>query len=382
MIYFDNAATTLIKPEAVRRAMYRAAGSLASPGRGGHRAAMAAAEKAYECRTAAAKLFGVSEPERVVFTMNATHALNIAIKTLAHRGDRVIISGYEHNSVLRPLTALGARVCVAASPLFDEEAAVCAFDEALKSGAKLVVVNFVSNVFGYIMPVERIAQLCREREIPLVIDASQAAGVLDIDFQQLGADFIAMPGHKGLYGPQGTGILLCGRSGEPLMEGGSGSDSRLPTMPEYLPDRLEAGTHNMPGIAGLLEGIRFVNHLGEKRIFHHEKHLLAETVKLLREIDEVELYCGETLQRQSGVLSFNIRGMDCQTAAEMLSGHDIAVRAGLHCSPLAHKTAGTEQGTVRISFSAFNTPQEVLQFIKEIKGIIRDVRCNRQNTMI
>lgn len=382
MIYFDNAATTLIKPEAVRRAMYRAAGSLASPGRGGHKAAMAAAEKAYECRMAAAKLFGVPEPERVVFTLNATHALNIAIKTLAHRDDRVIISGYEHNSVLRPLTALGARICVASSPLFDEEGAICAFGETLKSGAKLAVVNYVSNVFGYILPVERIAQLCRMYEIPLIIDASQAAGVLDIDFQQLGADFIAMPGHKGLYGPQGTGILLCGRSGEPLMEGGSGSDSRLPTMPEYLPDRLEAGTHNMPGISGLLEGIRFVSHLGEKRIFHHEKKLLAETVKQLREIDEVELFCAENFHRQSGVLSFNIEGMDCQTVAEQLAERDIAVRAGLHCSPLAHKTAGTEQGTVRISFSAFNTMQEVQQFIKDIKRIIHSAHCNRQNSMI
>lgn len=382
MIYFDNAATTLVKPEAVRRAVYRAVGTFASPGRGGHKAAMAAAEKAYECRVTAAKLFNAAEPEQVVFTSNATHALNIAIKTLAHKEDRVVISGYEHNSVLRPLNALGARICVAASPLFDEEAAVCAFDEALKKETKLAVVNYVSNVFGYVLPVERIAELCRARSIPLIIDASQAAGTLEIDFQRLGADFIAMPGHKGLYAPQGTGILLCGRSGEPLMEGGSGSDSRLPTMPEYLPDRLEAGTHNMPGIAGLAEGIKFVSQLGEKRIFSHERKLLAETVKQLREIDEVELYCAENLHRQSGVLSFNIEGVDCQTVAEQLAERDIAVRAGLHCSPLAHKTAGTEQGTVRISFSAFNTMQEVQQFIKDIKRIIHSAHCNRQNSMI
>ena len=382
MIYFDNAATTLIKPENVRRAMYRAVGKLASPGRGGHSAAMAAAEKAYECRNVAAKLFGVPEPERVVFTMNATHALNIAIKTLAHKNDRVVISGYEHNSVLRPLNAIDAQVCVAASPLFDEDAAVYAFNEALKTGTKLAVINYVSNVFGYILPVERIAELCKAREIPFIIDASQGAGVLEIDFQRLGADFIAMPGHKGLYGPQGTGILLCGRSGEPLIEGGSGSDSRLPTMPEYLPDRLEAGTHNMPGIAGLLEGMNFVSRLGEKRIFRHERELLAEAVKQMRELDEVEVYSGENMQRQSGVLSFNIKGLDCQSAAAKLAARDVAVRAGLHCSPLAHKTAGTEQGTVRISFSAFNTRREVLQFIGEIKSIIHATRCNRGNSMI
>ena len=194
--------------------------------------------------------------------------------------------------------------------------------------------------------------------------------MLDIDFQKLGADFIAMPGHKGLYGPQGTGILLCARSGETLIEGGSGSDSRLPLMPEYLPDRLEAGTHNMPGIAGLLEGIRFVSSLGTERISRHERKLLSAAVRQLRAIDEVELYCADGLKNQSPVLSFNIRGMDCQTAAEQLSKRGIAVRAGLHCSPLAHKTAGTERGTVRLSFSVFNNEQEVTRFVREIKSII------------
>lgn len=370
MIYFDNAATTLIKPHSVSTAMYNAVNNLASPGRGGHWAAMAASEKAYECREAAAGLFNVPQPEQVVFTMNATHALNIAIKSLAGKGDRVVISGYEHNSVLRPLNAMGVQICVAASPPFDEDAAVCAFEEALKPGTKLAVVNYVSNVFGFVLPLKRIAELCRERSIPLVVDASQAAGVLDIDFQGLGADFIAMPGHKGLYGPQGTGILLCARSGKTLIEGGSGSDSRLPLMPEYLPDRQEAGTHNMPGIAGLLAGIRFVSGLGTERISCHEKKLLSAAVRQLRTIDEVELYCADGLKCQSPVLSFNVRGMDCQTVAELLSKRGIAVRAGLHCSPLAHKTAGTEQGTVRLSFSAFNNEQEVARFAREIKSII------------
>ncbi|MDD6189766.1 MAG: aminotransferase class V-fold PLP-dependent enzyme [Clostridiales bacterium] len=371
MIYFDNAATTLIKPEAVRRAMYSAVGRLASPGRGGHPAAMAAAEKAYECRTAAAGLFKVPEPEQVVFTMNATHALNIAIKSLAGAGDRVVISGYEHNSVRRPLNTIGAKITAAASPLFDEEAAVAAFDKALTPETKLAVVNHVSNVFGFVLPVERIAKLCRERRIPLVVDASQAAGVLDIDFQRLGADFVAMPGHKGLYGPQGTGILLCGRSGETLMEGGSGSDSRLALMPEYLPDRQEAGTHNMPGIAGLLEGIRFVSRLGTERIARHEKRLLGAAVKAMKELDEVELYYAPDIHCQSPVLSFNVKGEDCQSVAEALAERGIAVRSGLHCSPLAHQTVGTyESGTVRLSFSAFNTEQEVWHFVRELKSII------------
>ena len=370
MIYFDNAATTLIKPEAVRRALCTAVGKLASPGRGGHPAAMAAAEKAYECRVAAAGLFNVPEPERVVFTMNATHALNIAIKSIVRAGDRVVISGYEHNSVLRPLNAVGAEIVIACSAVFDEAGTIAAFDNALRPGTKLAVFTYVSNVFGFVLPVAKLAALCRVRGIPFVIDASQAAGVLDIDFQQLGADFIAMPGHKGLYGPQGTGILLCGRSGETLIEGGSGSDSRLPLMPEYLPDRLEAGTHNMPGISGLLEGIRFVGRTGIGKIYRHEKTLLASAVKQLKQMDEVELYCDDDTRCQSAVLSFNLRGMDCSSVAEKLAERGIAVRAGLHCAPLAHKTVGTESGTVRISFSAFNTEQEVGRFVHELKRVL------------
>lgn len=376
MIYFDNAATTLVKPDSVSRAAAFAIKNLASPGRGGHSAAMAAAEKAYECREAAAALFNVKNPEQVVFTMNATHALNIAIKSLAKKGDRVVISGYEHNSVLRPLNAIGAKTTVAASPLFSERAALDAFAEKLTDNTELAVVNNVSNVFGFILPVYEIAKLCHERRIPLIIDASQSAGMLPLDFERLGAAFVAMPGHKGLYGPQGTGILLCLEPGRTLMEGGSGSDSRLPLMPEYLPDRHEAGTHNMPGISGLLQGIRFVRHIGVDKIEKAEKKLLRSAIKELREIDEVTMYCDPQAKAQSAVLSFNVRGMESQVAAEALAARGIAVRAGLHCSPLAHKTAGTEgSGTVRISFSVFNNEIEVRRFARELKAIINENRA-------
>jgi len=373
VIYFDNAATTLIKPEGVANAAAAAIRRLASPGRGAHAAAMAAARKAYECREAAADLFHVADPSQVVFTMNATHALNIAIKSLAGKGDRVVISGYEHNSVLRPLNAIGTDWTVAASPLFDEEATLRAFEEKLTAGTRLAVVNYVSNVFGFVLPVGRIAELCRRQGIPLIVDASQAAGTQKVDFEALGADFVAMPGHKGLYGPQGTGLLLCGQAGRTLMEGGSGSDSRLPLMPEYLPDRHEAGTHNMPGIAGLLEGIRFVRRLGTKRIRGIEEHLLRCAVKHLRELEEVQLYAAPETVTQGPVLSFNLRGMDCQDVAERLSQRGIAVRAGLHCSPLAHRSAGTEHsGTVRLSFSVFNTEQEIHRFIHALKAILKE----------
>ena len=209
MIYLDSAATTLQKPPAVAKAAGWAVNNLASPGRGGHPSAMAAAGLAYECREKAAKLFNVSDVASVVITTSATHGLNIAIKSMVRRGARVLISGYEHNAVTRPLTAVGADIVVAESELFEPEMALHAFETRLAGDISLVICNHVSNVFGYILPTERIAQVCRERGVPLIIDASQSAGVLDIDFAALGAEFIAMPGHKGLYGPQGTGLLLC-----------------------------------------------------------------------------------------------------------------------------------------------------------------------------
>ena len=253
MIYLDSAATTLRKPPSVARASAWAIGHLATPGRGGHRPAMAAAETAFACRRTAAALFHVPEPERVIFTSSATHGLNIALKTLVKPGGAVVISGYEHNAVTRPLRAIpDVTVKVASAPLFDRAAALEAFDRALTEEVDAAVCTHVSNVFGAVLPIEAIAALCRRREIPLVIDASQSAGCLEVDFQALGAAFIAMPGHKGLYGPQGTGLLLCGREGEPLLEGGTGSASLCQEMPDFLPDRLEAGTHNMVGIAGLL----------------------------------------------------------------------------------------------------------------------------------
>lgn len=365
MIYLDNAATTLRKPDSVRRAVSRALDTLGNPGRGAHTAAMAAAEAAYECRKLAAALFHAPGPENVVFTMNATHALNLAIKSIAGKGDRVVISGYEHNAVLRPLIAIGAEIHVAASPLFQPEAAVEAFRRELQPGVKLCVVNHVSNVFGYILPVEQIAAICRMRGIPLIVDASQSAGVLEVNMEALGAAFIAMPGHKGLYGPQGTGLLLCDHPTQPLIEGGSGSESRNPHMPESLPDRLEAGTLNMPGIAGLHAGLRFVADTGSERLLRHERELLRMTASLLRHNPALRLYLSPDSALQTGVLSFNAARTDCETVADLLSRKGIAVRAGLHCAPLAHDTAGSE-GTVRASFGAFNTAWEV----RNLAGIL------------
>ena len=368
MIYLDNAATTLQKPPDVARAMHWALKNLGSPGRGGHSAAMRAASEAFACRCLAAKLFGVEDPSSVVFCMNATHALNLAIKSIVRQGDRVVITGFEHNAVLRPLKALGAQIQIARGPLFDPGAALESFRRLLTPGTRAAVVNHVSNVFGFVQPLKEIAALCREREIPLIVDASQSAGILPLDLGKLGAAFIAMPGHKSLYGPQGTGLLLCAHRTSPLLEGGSGSDSKNPAMPDYLPDRLEAGTHNMPGIAGLRQGLAFVAKQGSERILQHERSLAILTVNLLKDHPRLRLYASEIPGRQTGVLSFNVRGMDPEQAADQLSQRGIAVRAGLHCAPLAHETAGSF-GTVRMSFSAFTTKWEVLDAVRVLQEI-------------
>ncbi len=376
MIYLDSAATTLQKPPAVAQASAWAINHLASPGRGGHRPAMWAAEKAFACREEAAALFHVPDPEQVVFTFNATHGLNIAIKTLVKPGSRVAISGYEHNAVTRVLHGIAdIQLHVAQGPLFDQEATLRAFHQVLLCGVDVVVCTHVSNVYGFILPIEEIAALCAQQGVPLIVDASQSAGCLPVDFQSLEAAFVAMPGHKGLYGPQGTGLLLCGSQSEPLLEGGTGSESRLQAMPEFLPDRLEAGTHNIAGIAGLLEGLRFVRRYGVENIAHHERMLIARMGEGLEALSDVEVFRARDPQLQSGVLSFRVNGWDCEMMGEALGDRGFALRAGLHCAPLAHKSAGTlDSGSVRASVSAFNTRREIEQFITALSDLINKGR--------
>ena len=362
MIYLDSAATTFQKPRSVVDAMAEAMATMSSPGRGGYPAAMRAADAAFDCRTELAELYHLQNPEQVVFTLNATHALNIAIKSLVPPGGRAVVSGYEHNAVTRPLEALGARVSVAAAPLFRPEAVLEAFDRLVVPGVDAVICSHVSNVFGFVQPVEAIAALCRKRGVPFVIDDSQAAGVLTLDMAALGAAFIAMPGHKGLYGPQGTGVLLCGQDvpTRTLLEGGTGSLSDQQAMPDFLPDRLEAGTHNMPGIAGLLAGVRFVRQLGPEAICAVERQLAALAAEGLRRIPGLRVYALPDLAAQTGVLSVVPEHLDAEALGNALAERGIAVRAGLHCAPLAHRTAGTlDTGSVRISFSHWNTREEV-----------------------
>lgn len=373
MIYFDSAATTFQKPQTVAEGMQRALRTMSSPGRGGYPQAMQAAETVFLCREEIAALYQIENPEQVVFTSSATHGLNLAIKSLVPPGGNVVISGYEHNAVTRPLTALGAKVSVASAPLFRRDVVAEAFRQAVTPETDAVICNHVSNVFGLIQPVEEIAALCRVRGVPLVIDASQSAGLQTLSLPALGASFIAMPGHKGLYGPQGTGVLLCGEGVEvkPLLEGGTGSRSQEQTMPDFLPDRLEAGTHNVPGIAGLLEGVRYVRQLGPERICRHEQQLVQFTAERLRRLPGIQVYAAEEISAQAGVLSFTADGWDAEELARALGEQGIAVRAGLHCAPLAHKSAGTlKTGTVRLSFSVFNTLEEVCSFLAVLRKLL------------
>ena len=344
MIYLDNGATSFPKPQAVTQAVARALEQGANPGRGGYGAAMEAGNLVLNCREAAGRLFHC-KPEQVVLTGNCTQALNIAIGSLVKEGDRVLISGFEHNAVVRPLYARKADLRIAGRRLFQWEEILESFRRELRRGVDTAVFTYVSNVFGYILPVEKLAALCREAGVPFILDAAQAAGSLKVSME-LGADFIAMPGHKGLLGPQGTGLLLCGQPGKPLLYGGTGSQSRSHEMPQDLPERLEPGTLNVPGAAGLAAGISIVERKGTDAIFRRE-HTQAE--KLSRDLRDLgfRVFAGE---HQAGTVSFQGR-RDCEEIAAYLGKRGIAVRAGLHCAPLAHESAGTiAQGTVRVSF--------------------------------
>ena len=237
-----------------------------------------------------------------------------------------------------------------------------------------MICNHISNVFGFIQPVEEIAALCRDRGVPFIIDASQSAGVLPLDLDRLGASFIAMPGHKGLYGPQGTGVLLCCEDVpvQPLLEGGTGSLSIQQEMPDFLPDRLEAGTHNMPGIAGLLAGVRFVKQQGMASILDQERKLALLAAEGLKLIPGVRVFALPGLRNQAGVLSFVSEKKDVEEIGRNLAEKGIAVRAGLHCAPYAHRSVGTlDTGTVRLSFSDYNTREEVYRLLSVIRGFLR-----------
>ena len=364
MIYLDNGATSFPQPGPVRRAVGEAMERYANPGRGGYPGAMAASDLLFRCRVAAGSMFGC-DPEQVVFTGNCTQGLNMAIRTLVKPGDRVVISGFEHNAVTRPLHLLGAEVMVAGRKLFDRADTLAEFEAALAKKPAAAVFTHVSNVFGYILPVEEMAAMCRAGGVPFIIDAAQSAGVLPVSLRGLGAAFVAMPGHKGLLGPMGTGLLLCGVLPAPLTAGGTGSDSIRQEMPDYLPDRGEAGTVNVPGIAGLLEGLRCVGAMDLETIRRRERREAGRCAEGLHRLG-FRVFSGP---RQGGTVSF-VPPMDCQEAARILARRGIAVRAGLHCAPLAHRSAGTlDTGTVRVSFGHDANAAQTHALLRAARGL-------------
>ena len=363
MIYLDNGATSFPKPICVTNSVIRAMSTCGNPGRGGYSVAIEAGKVLLNCRQQAAELFAC-QPEQVVFTGNCTQGLNIAIRTLVKPGARVAISGFEHNAVTRPLYGLGAEIIVAGRKLFDWEDTIKEFENALKRGVDAAVFTHVSNVFGYILPVEKMSALCRKYNVPFIIDAAQSAGYLPIELESLGADFIAMPGHKGLLGPTGTGLLLCRSLPEPLIFGGTGSVSLQQGMPDFLPDRAEAGTENVPGIAGLGAGIAYVRRIGPEKILQSQQKQVIRCAKGLKDMG-LKVFAGI---HQGGTISF-VPECDCEMLADGLAKKGIAVRAGLHCAPFAHESGGTlDTGTVRISYGHNPAGYQTDMLLQEIKN--------------
>ncbi len=379
IIYFDNAATTFPKPQIVIAAALDCMESwCGNAGRGSHKLAMRSAEAVFEARETLADTFGAS-PENVVFTLNTTYALNMAIKGAMTRGAHALISNMEHNSVLRPLARLAADK-VARYDIFtayDDKRRLSSADiisniiSKLRPETKLLVCTHASNICSYSLPIREIGKLCRRYGITFIVDAAQSAGHLPINMREDCIDVLCMPAHKGLYSPQGLGIMIVGDgiSLGTLIEGGNGVNSLDIGMGGDLPERHEAGTLCTPAIAGLCEGLRFVRELGTDAISAHEEALCKRGAEMLGSISGVKLYAP---QHKGGILLFNVGDMSADDAGRILSEHGFCLRTGYHCAPLAHTALGTgEGGAIRASFSIFNTAAEVDALYREVKSILQ-----------
>jgi cysteine desulfurase family protein len=376
MIYLDNAATTFPKPSSVYKSVMRAMTVYgANPGRGSHAMAIEGARIIYETRELLAELFNLDDPMRVIFTFNATDSLNIAIKGILNSGDHVVTTEMEHNSVLRPIKKLESSgventIVRCAS---DGTINLVDLESAIKDNTKLIVTTHVSNLTGTIFPAEEIGKICKKHNILYLLDASQSAGVLPIDIKKYNISFLAMPGHKGLLGPQGTGALLINSDMqiEKLKEGGTGSQSSSLEHPNFYPDKLEAGTHNLPGIAGLNAGLKYILNRGIESIYSHEKGLLDIFIAEMRKNPKIKIYGPESIEHRIGVVPININGMDSSEVADILdTEYRIAVRPGLHCAPLAHKAIGTEKlGAVRFGVGPFNKITDIMAAVDALNKI-------------
>lgn len=364
MIYLDNAATSFPKPPSVIRAMTEALTEYgANPGRGGHQLALKAGRTVEKCRELAAEFFGAPSPERVIFTRNCTESLNLAIMGMLHKGDEVICSHGEHNAVMRPLERFVSRGDITVKLLRPDGQGLLSPDtlrRAITSRTSLVICCHASNVTGVIQPVAELGAVCRERGVPLLVDAAQTAGVLDVSLSRLNADMIAAPGHKGLMGPHGTGLLILREdmNPEPLILGGTGSASESVRQPELLPDRYESGTLNLPGIAGLAAGLEFVSRQRED-IHRYETGL---NDRLRRQLDQIPglTLLGSARIPRVGITAIVPAGGDSAALADALDATGVAVRGGLHCAPAMHSYLGTmKSGAVRFSPGPFNTERDI-----------------------
>lgn len=374
IIYFDNSATSFPKPESVYRASEQMMRNSANPGRGGHRMAIEASKMVFNVREKVAKLFNISNPLRIGFTMNSTYALNFAIKSCISNGGHIITTALEHNSVLRPVFYHRDETAAKVSVIYPEENGNISTEkiiDSIQKDTKAIVVNHISNVTGAIIDIQGIGKVARKKGILMIVDASQSAGYLDIDVERDYIDILCFTGHKSLFGLQGTGGIYIKEGIEfiPLIEGGTGSFSQLERQPLVMPEAVEAGTLNSIGIASLGAGIDFINSIGVDKIKKHEDMLTERFISNLKDVEEIKLFIAE---KHGPVVTLNIVGMDSGDLATYLDEeYGILVRGGIHCAPLAHKGIGSDTlGGVRFSFGYFNTIEEIDYAVTALKNIV------------
>lgn len=381
MIYLDNAATSYPKPRGMVAAMEECILKYCgNPGRSGHSMSMKTGEEVYRARKKIASLFGIRQPERLVFTQNTTEALNMGLKGVLQSGDHVITTTMEHNSMLRPLKALEKRGVSQSVIRADREGYIKAseIEKAIRKDTKLIAITAASNVTGTRMPIEEIGELARRRGILFLVDGAQGAGSMAIDVEKMHIDMLAFPGHKGLLGPQGTGALYVSPEIrlKHIMEGGTGTDSKSRFQPCEFPEGYEAGTINAPAIIGLGYSAEFVEKIGPEVIGKYEEELIGWLDERLDEMDFVKRY-GPAACRKTGISLINIRGVGAEEVTSILSSkYGIAVRGGYHCAGLAHKTIGTwDEGAVRISVGPFNTRKDMEKLADAIREIGYRQKC-------
>jgi len=373
MIYLDNAATTFPKPKGMLLAMNECISKYCgNPGRSGHTMSMRTGEEVYKARIAIGELFNIKDCSRIIFTLNATEALNLGIKGVLQEGDHVITTAMEHNSVLRPLKALeneGIESSII-SCRRDGSLDINNLVKEIRDNTRLIVCTHASNVTGTIMPIKEIGKIARRKGILFMVDAAQSAGSISIDIEAMNIDMLAVPGHKGLLGPMGTGFLYIkeGIEVRPLKEGGTGTNSKELLQPDEYPEGYESGTINAPGIIGLGYSARYVGKIGIENIKKYEEPLLYQLDSALRDMKEVTVYGPYDCNKKTGIVTFNINKLNCEEVSDRLNReYRIASRAGFHCAGLAHKTIGTyDSGAVRLSVGPFNTKRDIELTIRAV----------------